>query len=904
MTAAKGGAGIPQWMLTLLVRIFRIVTWLAPADARPDWGQDALDTFIATCERTFADRGWLALVRVAFVECLDLARATATVRVEARPGLRLATPRPTPRARGIRFWRDLRLAARSVRTGGMTTLTAAVTLSIGIGTSAAVFSVLDSILWRQVPFRDPARIVEIANFNVAQKLTYTGFRRELFLEWRKQPDVVSAVEGFEHTSFVFAGDRGTQMIPGAVVTPGLFQLLGVSANEGRTFGPGDGRGGAAQIAIVSDTFWREFLGGAASAIGADVTLDGTRHRVVGVMPSTFRFPSGIEQIWTAYDLDQPPAEVTPARGMTAVGRLASGVTRDDADRMVRARGEPLNLASGGRKGTTATLMSTAGGVDDASERSLQVLTGAVCFLFLIVCANVANITLSRSAARTRDLATCAALGAAPGDLWRQVLLEQAMVAGAGVAAGAVLAWAGVSAAAAVLPESMTSSTMNAIDLDSRTLLFLMTGGVVAALASGLAPALVARRTPVVSLLNAGGRSSASSLANRFRTALAVAEVAVSVLLLVGSALMTRTFLNRALEDPGFDPVNLVSLRVGFPARYGDATARDRAAVDLSERLRGMSGAKSTVGGLPSDVDLMSFGQFEFEGREGLTEPMPVPVHEVPREYFEVTGIRLVRGRTFAAADSNPVVINERFANKFFSGSDAVGRRFRVGAGVWRMVVGVAADTSAATSNGERRLEAFYPIGSASDAFRASRTASAVIDFRTFLVRAPQGCAAIPALVGVVQAFDPSLVVWKSAMVEDVLAGALARPRAIFLLMSVFAGAGLLISTAGLYAVLAHVVALRRREFGIRIALGASASQVQRVVLGRGLAIATAGVVLGLIGTMSLAGTLRALLYEMSPVDFVSILVAALFVGLTALFACWWPARRAGKVDPTELLRAD
>ena len=904
MTAEKRSAGIPSWMRTLLTRIFRLVTRLAPADARHDWGADALDTFVATCERAFANRGWLALVRVACMEWLDLARATVAVRVEPRPAVSLPTYPLAPHTRGIRFWRDLRLAARSVRTGGMTTLTAALTLAVGIGTSAAIFSVMDSILWRQVPFRDPARIVEIANFNVAQKLTYAGFRRELLLEWRKQTDVVSAVEAFERTSFVFAGDRGTQMIPGAVVTPGLFQLLGVSTAEGRAFGPGDGRGGAARIAIVSDAFWREFLGGAASAIGTDIALDGVRYRVAGVMPSTFRFPSGLEQIWTPYDIDQPPAEATQSRGLTAVARLANGVTRDDADRRVRVRGESLNLASGGRKGTTAALMSTAGGVDEASEKSLQVLIGAVCFLFLIVCANVANITLSRSAARAHDLATCAALGASPGDLWRQVLLEQAMVACAGVAGGAVLAWAGVSVAAAVLPESMTSATLNAIDLDSRTLLFLMTGGVIAALGSGLAPALVARRTSVVSLLNTGARSSASSLANRFRTALAVAEVAVSVLLLVGSALMTRTFLNRALEDPGFDPVNLVSLRVGFPARYGDAASRDRAAVDLSARLQGIGGAKSTVGGLPSDVDLMSFGQFEFEGREGLTEPTPVPVHEVPADYFAVTGMRLLRGRTFAVTDTNPVVVNDRFANKFFPGSDVVGRRFRVSTGAWRTVVGVAADTSAATSNGERRLETFYPIGTVSDAYRATRTASAVVDFRTFLVRAPQGRAAIPALVGVVQAFDPSLVVWKSAMVEDVLAGALARPRAIFLLMSVFAGTGLLISTAGLYAVLAHIVALRRREFGIRIALGASASQVQRVVIGRGLAIASMGVVLGLIGTMSLAGTMRALLYEMSPIDSVSILVAALFVGLTALFACWWPARRAGRVDPTELLRAD
>jgi predicted permease len=840
--------------VTLLTSVFRLIVRCAPRSARRDFGADATVTYLAACERAFQSGGWAGLARVAPAEWMDVARAVLALHLEMRPRIRVAGPRTW----GVRLWRDLALAARSLRTGGLTTLTAALTLAIGIGTTAAIFSVLDSILWRQVPFRDPSSIVELANFNVAQKMTYGGFRRELILEWRKQPSLFSSLEAFEHSSFVFTGDRGTQMIPGAVVTPGLFRMLGVAPASGRAFGFVDGRDGTAQIAIVSSAFAGEHLGGSGSAIGRQITLDGRRYDVVGVMPSAFRFPSGLEQIWTPFDIDQPPAEVPQPRGMTAIARLASGISRDDAERQVRARGEALNVAAGGRPGTTAAFMST-GGVDDASERSLQVLTGAVCFLFLIVCANVANITLSRSSARARDLATCAALGATPADLGRLALFESGLLATGGVIGGAVLAWAGVAAAAAMLPESMTSNTLNVIDLDSRTLLFLMAGGALAALLSGLAPVLVATRTSVVSVLNSAGRAGSSTFANRFRTALAILEVAVSVLLLVGSALMTRTFLHRALEDPGIDATNLVSLQVGFPGRYGDLATRDRAALELVARLRETGGASSTVGGLPSDIGLMSFGEFEFDSRPGIrTESLPVPVHEVPRDYFEVIGLRLVRGRTFNTDDQNPVVVNERFANKFFVAGDALGHRFRVGEGVWRTVVGIVADTSAATAGGERRVEAFYPIGSVSDAFRPTMRASSVVDFRTILVRSPQGRAAIPALTAAVQAFDPTLVVWKAAMVEDILAAAIARPRAIFLLMSVFAGIGLLLSTAGLYTVLAHLVSQRRREFGVRLALGASASQVRRSVLGRGFAIALAGVTLGLAGTASLAGTMRAL----------------------------------------------
>ena len=894
----------PPWITRILVRIFAVIAGLAPADARSAWGPAATATFVATCRAAFARGGWPSLVFAAVAEWVDLFRAVLLVRFEARPVFQV----PPPRVWGVRVWRDVRLAARSLRTGGLTTLTAALTLAIGIGTSTTVFSVLDSILWRQVPFRDAASIVELANLNVEQKMTFVGFSRPLVLEWRRQTDLFASVEAFERASFIFSGDRGTEMTPGAMVTPGLFDLLGVRARMGRVFATPDGRGGTANVAIVSHAFWRQQLAATGNVIGQEIRLDGRDYRVAGVMPPSFRFPSGFEQVWVPFDVEQPPADVAMLRRMTPIARLSSGITREAADAQVRSRGEAIAQTSGAGPGLTAVITRTARDVDERSERSLRVLSGAVCFLFLIVCANVANLALSRSAERTRDLATYAALGAAPGDLARVAVIEQALLAAVGVAGGAALAAGGVTAAVATLPESMTSGTLNRIDLDGRTLMFMMAGGAIAALSAGLAPPLVATRTSIARVLSGNGRLSSSPAAHRFRASLAIVEVAVSVLLLVGSALMARSFLNRALEDPGFNVTNLVSLRIGFPGRgYLDAKARDQAALDLAARLAAKGdGAPSTVGGMPSDTDRLSFGPFEFDHRPGIrTEPLAVPLHEVPPGYFEAIGLTLRRGRPFRGEDAaSPVVVNERFAQKFLAGVDPIGRKFRVGAGPWRTIVGVAADTTAATDDGTRRYETFYPIGSGSDAYRPTRNASAIVDFRTVLVRAPQGRAAVAQLIRDVRAFDPALVVWKATMVEDVLAEAIARPRAIFVLMTVFAGVGLVLSSAGLYAVLAHLVSERRREFGVRLALGASAAQVRRSVLGRGLAIASIGVAIGLAAAVPLVATMRALLYDVSPMDPLSVGAATLLVGGTALFACWWPARNAGRVDPAELLRGE
>ena len=898
MRARSGSvAGI---VLAGFERAYAQIARFAPFSARDLGEPGARETFRAVCLAGLERHGLAGLLREGSLECIDLLRAVVRARGAARSPRRALTVAP--------LWRDLRLASRSLVAGGSTSLIAVGTLALGIGINAAVFSVLDAVVWRQVPFREATRLVELWSFSKDQKFSFRGFSPPLVQQWQGQTDLFDRVEAYDRESFIHETARGSEMVAGAVVTDGLFELLGVNAARGRTFVAGEGRAGGSRAVVISDAFWRKRLGAPLDIGSITVGLNGARYRVAGVMPASFRFPSGAEEIWTVYGEAQPPTGARRAQTLTPYGRLAPGVLFETASHEVASRGERLSDAAGGPPGMTATLMRTTELVsDERTQRSVWALAGAVAFLFLLVCANVANLALSRSLSRTRVLATCSALGASPFDLVRTTVLEQVLLATAGAVAGAGVAALALRLAVAALPDAITAGTLNVIDLDPRALVFMMGAGVAAAMLFGLPPAIMAARTSLTGALGRDGRTSAGSRqARRARSALAIVEVAVSIVLLVGAAVMTRSFVKLATADQGYDARGLISLRLGLPAAgYQDVALRDRAAIAIVDRIAlvpGVSGV--TVGGLPSETNMVSFGKIEFDHRPGeLTPPIMVPMREVPANYFRVLGIPIVSGRAFREDDvDGAVIVNRRFSAMHFRAGDAVGRRFRVEAKPWRTIVGVAGDTLADGERGTRRVEMYYPIGKASNPYRPTMLASVIADFRTLVVRSDRPETVIRQLPGAVHEHDPSIVIWNTALVEHLIGDAIARPRVVFVMMAVCAGFGLVLAMAGLYGVLSCLVAQRRQELGVRLALGASAANVRWLVLGNGLALTGIGTVIGLAAALPLVNAMRALLYEVEPADPVAMIGAALLLCITAAFACWWPARSAGRINPLELLR--
>jgi predicted permease len=548
--------------------------------------------------------------------------------------------------------------------------------------------------------------------------------------------------------------------------------------------------------------------------------------------------------------------------------------------------------------------------DSRAERSLVVLGGAVSFLLLIVCANVANLTVSRSIGRARDLAVRTALGASRRDLVRAAMVEYAVLGAAGAAGGLVVAGAAIQATVVLLPDAMTLNSLNPIDLDVRTLGFLAAATAFTVLASGLPAALWSSRASVAALLRRDARTaSGSGPARHLRALLVTTEVALSIVLLVGAALMTRSVLNLQAIDTGIDTDGLISMRVALPTGgYADESVRRTFTTDLLARLRSQPGITAvSAGELPPDHTMVSYGALEFGERPGQTTATTYADAYAPWPgYFATTGIDLIEGREFGGEEREPVaIVSAGFAAAHWPGASAVGRRFRFGKDTWRTVVGVAAEIRGVTGEDDSKtFEVYYPASQLGAVMRSVRPVSTIAAYQTVVVRADRPGLVARDLAAAVHAVDPRVIVSRIRLVEHDFADAIARPRVVLLMMSVFAGVGLILAAAGLYGVLSHLVQQRQREIGIRLALGASPVEVGRSILGSGLGLALLGACAGAVITMPLVGAMRTLLYEVEPVDPFSIAaVGALVVG-TAVLASWWPARRAMRVDPLTLMRAE
>ena len=817
---------------------------------------------------------------------------------------------------------DIRIAIRRLAARPGYTALILLTLALGIGASTAVFSVVDQTVLRPAPFPYAHRLVDVLHVHSVTKSGGNSLTPQKILGWQGQTAVFERFEAYAPQQMDVTGGVEPERISGLNVSLGLFSMLGVQPRLGRAFAAGDGAPGSGRVVIISDAVWRRRFGGTADALGQQMQLNDVPYTVVGVMPRRFRLLTEEEAFWLPVDL---AARITDpsARGFYGIARLAPGVSQDGAQPLVdqvaqRLQTEtplPITWGLGVRKKAIAR-------VDETTRTALFVLLGAVGFVLLITCANVANLFLSQAPARQREMAIRSALGAGRGRLVSSVLAESLFVALIGGTLGVLLARWGVDAVLAAAPDRMMWMSTTPIEVDGRVLavaavLTMMTGMVF-----GLIPALKGSRPNLEATLRSAGQAAARTSYGRVPSGLVVLEVAFAVILLVGAALMTRTLANLNAVEPGFEPGGLVVMHVALPSdRYPTLATRVDFFDALQQKLRGLPGITGAAvsQGTPPSIGGISFGKPEIEGRGAPDQKvMVIPHGSVSPSYFSTLGIALVAGRPFTADEpQNSAIVSQAFAEKYWPGGNAVGGRFRMGSNFpWMDVVGIAGNVQATTGGDERTTLQFYsawvkrpPAAAPAPAAATLSTAKPApplrnYDYRQIIVRATDVAAAVPLIKEQIWSIDRNQPIEEVALVTDTYAEMFGKQRFVLTLMGAFALVALVLTGAGIFGVLSQAVALRTREIGIRVALGARPGDILQLVVSRGMLWAALGTAVGVACALALVRTLRALLYGVSPTDPVSFAVVVSVLLVVALLACWLPTRAAMRVHPAVALRVE
>ncbi|HEX5725049.1 MAG TPA: ABC transporter permease [Longimicrobiaceae bacterium] len=807
---------------------------------------------------------------------------------------------------------DLRYALRTLRRSPGFAAVAVLTLALGIGANTAIFSVLQAVLLRPLPFADADRLMVFWNQYAGGGPQKGAISPSEFADYRR------SLRAFESTAAVtdwnanLTGRGEPERVQGFIVSPNLFDVLGVRPALGRAFAPGEGVEGNREVAVLSHALWQRSFGADPAVVGTTVRLNGNTYTVVGVMPPEVRFPDAPGLLFPERaDLWVPRAweSFADERGnqyLRVVGRLREGGTAEGAAAELRALAarfqaeypESYPVASGWRPVAIPLREEYVGQVRPA----LLVLAGAVGLVLLIACANVANLLLARSAARRREIAVRSAVGAARGRLVRQLLTESLVLALAGAVAGVALASWGVAVLARVGPRSIPRLEETTVDL--RVAGFALAASLLTAALFGLVPALQLAR-PAAAVLGAAGRASPDRGRRRLRSFLVAAQVALAVVVLVGAGLLLRSFARLQGTDPGFDPRGVLTFQVSLPPlRYDSLDQRVAVWDEVLGRVAALPGVRAAggVNPLPLSGDAWS-ASFMVEG-----QPVP-PGGEYPHaeyaavspDYFRAMGISLHAGRAFTGADRAGApavaVVDERLARRYWPGEDPVGKRLSLAGQpdtVFTEVVGVVEHVRAVGLHQEGEPQVYVPLLQ-----RSNRSAY-------MAVSAPRGdplrlAAAIRAEV---RRADPELPIAKVATMEQVLARATADRQFSLVVLAVFAAAALLLAAVGIYGVASYLVAQRTREIGIRMALGARGADVLRLVAGEGLAVVAAGIVAGTVGALAFARLLSGLLYGLTATDPLTYLGVALLLGAVATAALLLPARRASRVDPVVALRAE
>jgi putative ABC transport system permease protein len=799
---------------------------------------------------------------------------------------------------------DLRFAVRTLlKSPGFTTV-AVLCLALGIGANTTIFSVVNAVLLRPFPYADSERIVAVHETQPQGETGSTGLSYPNFQDLRAQGEVFSQAAAFKEKSLTLTGIAEPEHLSGQAISSGLFTLLGVKPVLGRNFGEAEDRPGVAGVLLVSHDLWRRRFGGNRDVLRRSVLVDGREHQVIGVMPPQFNFPEQAEA-WVPL---APLVHTDPRnyRDLGVLARLKPGTSLEGArsavETIARRLADEYPDTNAGWSFDILPLREELTGT--RLPRIVLSLMGAVAFVLLIACANLANLLLARATARQREIVTRVAFGARRGRIVRQLLTESLVVALIGGALGVAFAFWGLrlieigTSAGSVLPSWIQ------LRIDAPVLLFTLGLTVATGLLFGLAPAVQAARSNLSAVLKEGGRGGGGSVArNRLRNGLVVAEVALSLVLLVGAALFVRSFLKLQSTSGGFDTAGILTLRMYLAGEgYADGEAQARRVADVIRRLESLPGIEAV--GASNTIPLSGGGSRRpilVEGRHFADGEEPTVFYTgVTPHFFRALNVPLLRGRGFTESEgmekSRVAVVNETFAERFWPAGTAVGRRFRVKTDAdeeWMTIVGVIPEFKNDDIDKVVPPSAFVPLP-----YQSARFMGLLI--RTRLDPA----AAVPMVRREIRASDPDLPIFQVAPMETLRRQGFWQYQLFGGLFAVFAGLALFLAAVGVYGVLSYAVHQRQREIGIRVALGAQRRDVLRQVVGHGLALVFGGIILGFLGALAATRLISSLLYDVSATDPLSFAAIALVLAGVAVLASYLPARRAIKIDPIDVLRTD
>jgi predicted permease len=804
------------------------------------------------------------------------------------------------------LWQDLRYALRTLVKNPAFTSIAIVAIALGIGANSAIFSVVNSVLLRPLPFKNPEQLVM-----VWENAAHLGFPKNTpsppnFIDWQRQNTVFSGMAAMVERSFNLTGVGEPERLDGRRVSPNLFDVLGVPALLGRTFVPADDRAGT-HVVLLSYSLWQRRFGSEPSIIGRTVTLNGESYTVIGVMPRSVHLPgygNWQDKLWVPIAFTNEEATERGNHFLEVIGRIKPGIA------LKRAQAEMETIAARLAKRYPETNTRIGAIVTPLHEEivgdikpALLILLGSVGFVLLIACANVANLLLARAAVREKEIALRLAMGASRSRLTRQFLTESVLLAFLGASLGLVLALAGVRVLKSFVPSMILQ--IQAINIDGKVLVFTASIALLTGIVFGLAPAMHALDSNLNDSLKEGGRDAAvSRKGNRLRGLLVIGEVAVSFILLIGAGLLINSFLHLRNLDPGFRTDHLLTMKVDLSElKYPDGERRAVFFDEVLRRIRVLPGVQSAAvaGNLPFTYN----GDSATIAVEGVPDPPPdqwpnVIYRAIGPGYFSTMGIPMIRGRDVTdedKADSRKVVvISEKTAQHYWPGQDPIGKRLKTGDTnsdvPWREVIGIVKDVRQNDFIAQPKMQMYFN-------YRQLKNLAA----NALIVRTSVEPMSLATSVrDAIWAVDKDQPVADIDTMDHIVAQAIARQRFSMLLLGIFAAVALVLAAVGIYGVMSYSVTQRTHEIGIRIALGARRTDVLRMTVKQGLKLVGAGMVLGFLAAFLLTRVMASLLYGISATDPITFIGISLVLLAVAILASYVPALRATKVDPITALR--